>query len=68
MDAVRCYVDDQPRSWDKYLSPFAGALRSVVNLNTGFTLNKLMLGRGVNIPAALMYKPPKSFQNRGEVG
>ena len=68
VDAVRCYVDDQPRSWDKYLSPLAGALRSAVNRNTGFTPNRLMLGREVNIPATLMYKPPESFQNRGMLG
>ena len=68
MDAVRCYVDGQPRSWDNYLSPLAGALRSAVNRNTGFTPNRLVLGREENIPATLMYKPPEYFQNRGEVG
>ena len=35
MDAVRCYVDDQPRSLDNFLSPLGGALRSAFNLNTG---------------------------------
>ena len=62
----RCYVDDQPRSWDKYLSPLGGALRSAFNGNTEYTPNKLILGREVNIPATLMYKPPEFFQNRGK--
>lgn len=31
-------------------------LRSAVNRNSGFTANKLMLGREVNTPASLMYR------------
>ena len=54
MDAVRCYVDNQPRSWDNFLSPLVGALRSAVNRNTGYTPNKLVFEREVNIPATLM--------------
>ncbi|XP_061166034.1 uncharacterized protein LOC133174958 [Saccostrea echinata] len=45
--------------WDEHLAQIAGALRSAVNRNTGFTANKLMLGREVNIPADLMYAPPQ---------
>ena len=69
MDAVRCYVDGQPKSWDKFLGPLAGALRSAVNRHTGYTPNRLMLGREVNIPATLMFAQPPStsFQN-GEEG
>ena len=67
MDAVRCYVDNQPRSWDKYLSPLAGALPSAINRNTGYTPNKFMLGREVNISATLMYKPSESFQKEKKV-
>ncbi len=33
----------------------AGALRSSVNRNTGFTANKLMLGREISTPAYLMF-------------
>ncbi|XP_062589436.1 uncharacterized protein LOC134251086 [Saccostrea cucullata] len=59
----------QPKSWDKYLGPLAGALRSAVNRHTGYTPNRLMLGREVYIPATLMFAPPPStsFQN-GEEG
>lgn len=67
MDAVRCYIDSQPKTWDKYLGPLAGALRSAVNRHTGYTPNRLMLGREVNVPATLIYgPPPKSFQNGEE--
>lgn len=69
MDAVRCYIDGCPKSWDQYLGPLAGALRSAINRHTGYTANKLMLGREVNMPATILYRPPDSndFQN-GEEG
>ncbi|XP_061175912.1 uncharacterized protein LOC133184853 [Saccostrea echinata] len=69
MDAVCCYIDGQPKTWDRFLGPLAGALRSAVNRHTGYTPNRLMLGREVNIPATLMFSPPlsESFQN-GEEG
>lgn len=68
MDAVRCYTDGKPKTWDKYLGPLAGALRSAVNRDTSYTPNRLMLGREVNIPSTLMFTPPhsESFQNREE--
>lgn len=34
---------------------FAGAPRSTVNKSTGFTPNKIMIGREVNTPAYLMF-------------
>ena len=55
MDAVRCYVRDSKEQWDLHLPQIAGAIRSAVNQSTGFTANKLMLGREVNIPAYLMF-------------
>lgn len=69
MDAVRCYIDGCPKSWDQYLGSLAGALRSAINRHTGYTANKLMLGREVNMPATILYRPPDSndFQN-GEEG
>jgi hypothetical protein len=41
-----------------HLAQIAGVFRSAVNRSTGFTANKLMLGRKVNTPAHLMYPPP----------
>ncbi len=43
MDAVRCYVRNQ-NEWDDSLPHLAGALRSSVNRQTGFTANHMMLG------------------------
>ena len=61
MNAVRCFVDDQPYSWGKYLRGLAGARRSAVHRNTGYTPNKFTLRREENIPTTLMYKPPEFF-------
>ena len=64
MDAVRCYIGDSQNRWDEHLQQIAGALRSAVNRNTGFSANKLMLGREVNTPAYLMFpkNAPKAVQ------
>eukprot|EP00057_Strongylocentrotus_purpuratus_P009803 XP_011664277.1 PREDICTED: uncharacterized protein LOC105438300 [Strongylocentrotus purpuratus] len=59
MDAVRCYVGRNQNEWDKYLPQISGALRATVNRNTGYTANRLMLGREVNQPAHLMYPLPR---------
>jgi hypothetical protein len=58
MDAVRCYIDKAQDRWDEHLAQIAGGLRSAVNRSTGFTANKLMLGREVNTPAHLIYPLP----------
>jgi hypothetical protein len=58
MDAVRCFVDKSQDNWDEHLSQLARSIRSSVNWSTGFTPNKLMLGREVNLPADLVFRPP----------
>ena len=55
MDAVRCFIGNKQDQWDVYLQQIAGALRASVNRQTGFTANRLMLGREVNMPAHLMF-------------
>lgn len=55
MDAVRCFVGRNQGSWDRLLPQIAGALRASVNRHTGYTPNKLMLGREVNMPADLVF-------------
>ncbi len=55
MDAVRCFVGKHQKSWDIFVPQIAGALRSSVNRSTGFTPNRLMLGREVVAPADLVY-------------
>ena len=58
MNSVRCFVSKSPTQWDEYLPQLAGALRSAVNRNTGFTANMLMLGREVNKPIDLVFPIP----------
>ncbi|MCU7901933.1 MAG: DDE-type integrase/transposase/recombinase [Candidatus Thiodiazotropha sp. (ex Lucinoma aequizonata)] len=55
MDAVRCFIGKRQHQWDVHLPQLAGALRAAVNRNTGFTANKLMLGREVNLPSDLVF-------------
>ena len=50
MNAVRCFVDKAPEKWDVHVPQIAGAIRSSVHRSTGFTANRLMLGREVNCP------------------
>jgi len=59
MDAIRCYVDKSPRTWDQHLSVVARALQSCVNRATGPTPNHLLLGREVLQPLDLMFPLPK---------
>lgn len=58
MDAVRCYIDKAQDHWDDHLVQRAGALCSAVNRYAGFTANRLMLGREINMPADLMFDLP----------
>ena len=58
MDAVRCFVGRNQSSWDILLPQIAGALRASVNRHTGFTRNKLMLGKEVYMPADLIFPLP----------
>ena len=59
IQAVRCFIGKAQNKWDEYLPQIAGALRSTVNSATGFTPNRLMLGREVHQPADLLYPVPK---------
>ncbi len=65
MDAVRCYIRNSQNQWDLHLQQIAGAIRASVNQSTGYTANKLMLGREVNTPAYLMF--PQKIAKSGDV-
>ena len=58
MGAIKCFVGRNQKNWDMYLPQLAAALRASVNHSTGFTPNKIMLGREVDHPAELMFRPP----------
>lgn len=62
MDAVRCFIDKNQHTWDVFIPQLAAALRSAVNRNTGFTANRMMLGREVNLPADLMFSSAQDKQ------
>lgn len=66
MDAVRCFLDKSQNQWDLHVQQIAGAIRASVNRSTGYTPNKLMLGREVNTPAQLMF--PIALEKTEDVG
>ena len=59
--AIRCYVNKKKDDWDDYLPLVASAIRSAVNRHTGFTPNKLMLGKEINTPAEIMFPDRKTL-------
>ena len=66
LQAIRCYIGRTQNKWDEYLPQIAGAMRSTVNRSTGYTPNKLMLGREVNQPADLLYPVPNTKPKAGD--
>ena len=54
MSMIRCYVSKGHDDWDQHLQVLAGAIRSTIQRNTGFTPNRLMLGREVSTPLDIM--------------
>ncbi|CAG2246096.1 unnamed protein product [Mytilus edulis] len=52
-----CY--ENKRKWDFYIPILMSAYRSTVHPSTGFSPNKLMLGREVNLPHELLYPLPR---------
>ena len=54
LQMVRCTLRGGQADWDRKLQLLAGAMRATVNRSTGFTPNKLMLGREVSHPLQLM--------------
>ena len=55
LSMIRCLSDQGIREWDVVLPHIAGAMRATVNRHTGFTANKMMLGREVNKPGDLVF-------------
>lgn len=56
LQAIRCYMENisQQKDWDLHLQQIAGAIRATVNRQTGFTQNRMMLGREVSQPLDIM--------------
>ena len=53
---IRSYIEGKQQYWDRDLSLLMVALHSTVNRQTGFTPNRLMLGREVFQPADLLFE------------
>ncbi|XP_033731103.1 uncharacterized protein LOC117320667 [Pecten maximus] len=51
---IRCYIEGKIRHWDKDLPSLVMALHATENKSTGYTPNRLMLGREVMLPADIM--------------
>jgi hypothetical protein len=62
LQMIRCLRDKNIRNWDLYLPQLSGAIRATRNRSTGFTPNKLMLGREVLKPVDLVFGVP--IENR----
>ena len=54
LQMIRCHIKGNPGTWDECLQQLAGAVRSTINRQTGFTPNMMMYGREVVHPADLM--------------
>ena len=55
LQTLRCFLKNKQNDWDIYLPQIAGAIRSTVNRQTGFTPNFLMLGREIVQPIDIMF-------------
>ena len=54
LQMIRCYIQKKNRRWDVDLPLLAMALHSMVNRQTGYTPNRLMLGRETIQPIQLL--------------
>jgi transposase InsO family protein len=52
---IRAYIRGEQRNWDLHLGCLAAAYRATSNESTGFTPNKLMLGREVRLPGEVVF-------------
>ena len=62
LQMIRCLRDKNIRNWDLYLPQLSGAIRATRNRSTGFTRNKLMLGREVFKPSDLVFEVPTELK------
>lgn len=61
---LKAYVDVTRTDWDDHIPYLLMAYRSSVHDSTGFTPNRLMLGREIALPSDIMYgKPPNSVEH-----
>lgn len=56
--AVRCFVGENQKAWDRYLPQLAGAIRAYINRSTAYSPHWVMLVREVNQPVDLIFRQP----------
>ena len=59
---LSAYVNEHHSDWDTHLQYVMMAYRSARHETTGFTPNKLMLGREVSTPLDIMYEMPMAMK------
>lgn len=67
LQMVRCYVDQNQKTWDENLPLLTAAYHSTRNASTGFSLNRLMLGREVHQPHDIWSGAAELKRDRCEV-
>ena len=55
---MRSFIDSNKQDWDIHIPLLTAAYRSSIHPATGFTPNKLMLGREVNLPVDILFPRP----------
>jgi O-acetyl-ADP-ribose deacetylase (regulator of RNase III)/transposase InsO family protein len=74
LQMIRCFIEDNIKTWDDELPLLTMALHATVHRQTGFTPNRIMLGREVLLPLDLMLgtydiprvTPPEWVQELGK--
>ena len=67
VEMIRCLKLKSEKDWDVYLPHITSAIRCLENPPTGFTANRLMLGREVHKPIHVKFGiVPDGFENVGE--
>ena len=59
---IRSFIASNIYDWDVHIPLLTAAYRSTRHPATGFTPNKLMLGREVNLPIDILYPRPSSLE------
>ena len=67
VEMIRCLKMKSEKDWDVYLPHITSAIHCLRNPPTGFSANRLMLGREVTKPVYVDFGlVPKKFQNAGD--
>ena len=62
MSLIRAHLDGGSKNWDVNIPLLAGAIRGMVNRQTGFTANMMMLGREVKRPIEHLFGKPAELK------